>query len=316
MLRLRQWQLLAVALLACLAPLGCGSSGHTAAGPAVGGGSATTGGGGAPGPNGSSAPALPTPTTATEPTAPALPTPSTLPTYKPSTVSRTTKPTPRASAVISLGNIGSPTVDSRHPNGSAGHMIPWSGPSSSPHCILIYNASLPQAVTIVSVSFHVDLAGSSDAGPLQFAVDNSDPNCGWLHAFPGPSSRAPTCGGQTLPPLTGSPLSGPACVLRLDFPAPESNVDRTGHFNFIFQTQCVDRSVAPCSLLTDQPTVAHPVTVRWSPSSFYVAACGRDAFQETDADAAQGKCLDQPSSASASPSSLVASSSAALSPSS
>jgi hypothetical protein len=49
MLRLRQWQLLVVALLVCFAPLGCGSSGHTAAGPAADGGTAATGGGGAPG---------------------------------------------------------------------------------------------------------------------------------------------------------------------------------------------------------------------------------------------------------------------------
>ena len=196
-------------------------------------------------------------------------------------------------------------------------MIPWAGTSSSPHCILIYNASLPQALTIVSVSFQVDVAGSGDAGPLQFAVHNSDQNCGWLHAFPGPSSvRAPTCGGQTLPPLTGNPLSGPACVLRLDFPAPDSNVDRTGHFNFIFQTQCADRAVAPCNLLTEQQTAAHPVTVQWSPGPFYVAACGRDALQETDTIAAQGKCLDASPSASSSSSSSAASSSAALAPSS
>jgi hypothetical protein len=197
-------------------------------------------------------------------------------------------------------------------------MIPWSGTSSSPHCILIYNASLPRALTIVSVSFQVDVAGSGDAGPLQFIDHNTDQNCGWLSptSFQAPSSvRSPTCGGQTLPPLTGSPLSGPACVLRLDFPAPDSNVDRIGHFNFIFQTQCVDRTVAPCNHLTEQPTVAHPVTVRWSPSPFYVAACGRDALQETDTVAAEGKCLDMSPSASTS-SSSVASSSAALSPSS
>lgn len=196
-------------------------------------------------------------------------------------------------------------------------MIPWSGTSSSPHCILIYNESLPRALTIVSVSFQVDVAGSGDAGPLQFIDHNTDENCGWLnptsfHAPPG--VRSPTCGGQTLP-LTGRPLSGPACVLRLDFPAPDSNVDRIGHFNYIFQTQCVDRTVAPCNHLTEQPTVAHPVTVRWSPSPFYVAACGRDALQETDPVAAQGKCLDMSPSASAT-SSSVASSSAAFSPSS
>jgi len=198
-------------------------------------------------------------------------------------------------------------------------MIPWSGTSSSPHCILIYNASLPQALTIVSVSFQVDVAGSGDAGPLQFIDHNTDQNCGWLNAFPAPSSvRAPTCEGETLPPITNpstSNLSVPGCVLRLDFPAPDSNVDRTGHFNFTFQTQCVDRTVAPCNHLTEQPTVGHPVTVRWSPGPFYVAACGRDALQETDAVAAEGKCLDVSPSASAS-SSSVASSSAALSPSS
>jgi hypothetical protein len=183
-------------------------------------------------------------------------------------------------------------------------MIPWAGSESSPHCILIYNASLPQALTIVSVSFQVDVAGSSDAGPLQFAVNNTDPNCGWLNAFHDPTeARVARCGGVTLPLLTGSPLSGKACVLRLDFPAPDSNVDRTGHFNCIFQTKCIDRTVAPCNRLTEQPTVAHPVTVRWSPSPFYVAACGRDALQETDADAAQGKCVDMSPSASASPSS-------------
>jgi hypothetical protein len=185
-------------------------------------------------------------------------------------------------------------------------MIPWAGPSSSPHCILIYNASLPQALTIVSVSFQVDAAGSGDAGPLQFADHNTDPNCGWLSpkSFQAPPGvRAPTCGGQTLQPLTGNPLTGPGCVLRLDFPAPDSNVDRIGHFTFIFQTQCVDRTVAPCDRLTQQPTAADPVTVRWSPGPFYVAACGRDALQETDTVAAEGKCLDMPPSPSASPSS-------------
>lgn len=317
MLRLRQWQLLAVPLLVCLTPLGCGSSGHTAAGYTVDGGSATTGGGGtrgAPGSNGSTAPALPTPSTATESTAPASATPSTLPTYNPSAVSTTTKPTQPASGSISLGNIGSPTLDSQHPNGSTGHMIPA---GISPHCILIYNQILPQAVTIVSVSFQVDLAGSGDAGPLRFDDHNTEKNCGWLHTPPAYLSlRAPTCGGRTLPPLTGDPFAGPSCVLRLDFPAPDSNVDRTGHFTFILQTQCVDRSVAPCNLLTEQPTTAHPVTVQWSPSPFYVAACGGDAPMETDADAAQGKCLDVSPSASASPSSTVASSSATPSPSS
>jgi hypothetical protein len=201
-------------------------------------------------------------------------------------------------------------------------MIPYIGPgpsssSSSPHCILLYNEILPQAVTIVSVSFHVDVAGSGDAGPLQFAVHNTDQKCGWLHAISGPASGlSPTCGGQTLPPLTGDPLAGPGCVLRLDFPAPASNVDRTGHFSFVLQTQCVDRAIAPCNRLTEQPTAAHPVTVRWSPSPFYVAACGGDAHQETDAAAAEGKCLDDSPSSSASSSSPVSSSSAALSPSS
>jgi hypothetical protein len=186
MLRLRKWQLLAVAVLVCLAPLGCGSSGHAAAGSATDGGSATTGGkstlggsvttggggaSGAPGSNGS--------------TAPALPRSSTLPTYNQNTVSPTTKPTRPASGVISLGNVGSPTVDSQHPNNRAGHVIPWSGLSSSPHCILIYNKSLAQALTIVSVSFHVDVAGSGDAGPLQFAVNNTDQNCGCLVATDG-----------------------------------------------------------------------------------------------------------------------------------
>lgn len=318
MLRLRQGQLLALTFLVCLALLGCGSSGHAAGGTRTLGGSVTTAAGGAPGAsgsNGAKAPASPTPSTAAGATALASPTSSTLPTYNGNSVSPAAKPTRSAGGVVSLGNIGSPTVDSRHPNGSAGHLIPWSGTSSSPHCVLIYNASLPQALTIVSVSFQVDVAGSGDAGPLQFAVHNSDPNCGWLHAYPGPSSRAPTCGGQTLPPLSGNPLSGPACVLRLDFPAPDSNVDRTGHFNFIFQAQCVDRTVAPCSRLTEQPTVVHPVTVRWSPSPFYVAACGHDAPQETDAVAAEGKCLDVSPSASTS-SSSGASSSATLSPSS
>jgi hypothetical protein len=288
-------------------------------GPTEPGSPVTTGGGGArgaPGSNGSRAPALPTPSTATKSRAPALPTPSTVPTYNQGTVSPTAKPTRSASGFISLGNIGSPTVDSQHPNGSAGHKIPYIGPgpsssSSSPHCILIYNGSLPQALTIVSVSFHVDVAGSGDAGPLQFAVHNIDQSCGWLHSDPS-GVRAPTCGGKTLPPLplTGPPSSGPGCVLRLDFPAPTSNVDRTGHFTFIFQTQCVDRAVAPCNLLAGQPTAAHPVTVRWSPSPFYVAACGGDAPRESEADAAEGKCLD------VSPSASTSSSSAALSASS
>jgi hypothetical protein len=326
MLGLRQWQLLVVALLVCLAPVGCGSGGHTSAGSAANGGPAATGGkstpggstatggggtSGAPGSNGSTVPASPTPSTATGSGAPVSPTSSTLPTYNQNTVSPTAKPTRPSNGVISLGNIGSPTVDSRHPNTSAGHVIPWSGDSSSPHCILIYNEILPQALTIVSVSFHVDIAGSGDAGPLQFAVDNTDQNCGWFKNLgQAPSSvRSPTCGGKTLPPLTGDPLAGPGCVLRLDFPAPASNVDRTGHFSFILQTQCVDRAVAPCSHLTEQPTVAHPVTVQWSPSPFYVAACGGDARQETDAAAAEGKCLDVSPSASASSSSAALSAS-------
>ena len=193
-------------------------------------------------------------------------------------------------------------------------MIPWSGSSSSPHCILIYNEILPQPLTIVSVSFHVDIAGSGAAGPLQLSVNNTDASCGWLHPYPVPPSRAPTCGGVTLAPLTGDPLAGPGCVLRLDFPDPASNVDRTGHFSFVLQTQCVDRTVAPCNRLTQPPTAAHPVTVRWSPGPFYVAACGGDARQETDAAAAAGICLDDSPSASAS-ASAGASSSAGLSPS-
>ena len=316
MLRLRQWQLLAFALLACLAPLGCGSSGHAAAGSAVDGGSATTGGkstpsgsvttggGGAPGSNGS--------------TAPALPTPSTLPTYNQNTVSPTTKPKRHGSGVISLGNIGSPTVDSQHPNHSAGHLIPQG--SISPHCILVYNWNLPRALTIVSVSFQVDVPGSSTAGPLQFVADNTEQNCGWLTGSYGAplSVRAPTCGGKTLPPLphTGPPYSGPGCVLRVDFTAPDSNVERTGHFNFILQTQCVDSAVAPCNGLARPPTAAHPVTVRWSPGPFYVVFCGRPLSSESEADAAEGKCPDESTSASTSSSSPVASSSAAVSPSS
>ena len=112
-----------------------------------------------------------------------------------------------------------------------------------------------------------------------------------------------------LPPITNprtSNLSIPACVLRLNFPVPLDNLDveRTGHFTFVLQTQCVDRAVAPCSLLTEQPTAANPVTVQWSPGPFYVAACGRDDYPwETDQAAAQGKCLHGPPSASASPSS-------------
>jgi len=349
MLRLRQWQLLAIALLVCLAPLGCGGNGHTSAGSAADGRPAATSSGGPrgiPGPNGaagsngsngangsngsngaagsngangsngSTAHAAPTPSTSTKSKAPAAPTQTALPTYNESTVSPTSKPTQPGSGPVSLGNIGSPTVDSRHPNGSAGHLIPYSGAGSSPHCILLYNKTLPQAVTIVSVAFHVDVAGSGDAGPLQFAVHNTDQKCGWLHAIPGPASGlSPTCGGQTLPPLTGDPVAGPACVLRLDFPNPASNVDRTGYFTFVFQTQCADSTVAPCNRLTEQPTAAHPVTVQWSPSPFYVVACGGDAHQETEADAALGKCVDDSPSASASSSSPVASSSAAISPS-
>jgi len=98
-------------------------------------------------------------------------------------------------------------------------------------------------------------------------------------------------------------------VLRVDIPSPASNVERTGHFNFILQTQCVDRVVAPCNLLTEQPTAAHPVTIRWSPGPFYVAFCGI-APLETEADAAAGKCVYGSPSASAS------SSSAALAPTS
>jgi hypothetical protein len=192
----------------------------------------------------------------------------------------------------------------------AGHNIPWSScasPSptcstSSPHCILVYNASLPRALTIVSVSFQVDVAGSGDAGPLQFNVHNTDQNCGWLNSgYPAPSSvRAPTCGGKTLPPLTGPVFSSPGCVLRLDFPAPASNVDRIGHFTFILQTQCVDRTLAPCSRLTEQPTAAHPVTVRWSPGPFYVVFCGKDF--ESDVFAAAGVCVHPSPSPSVSPS--------------
>ena len=329
---------LVVALLVCLAPLGCGSGGHTSAGSAANGGptaaggkstlggsvttgAVTTGGGGtsgAPGSNGPTVPASPTSSTATGSRG-VSPTSSTPPTYDQNTVSPTAKPTRPDNGPISLGNIGSPTVDSRHPNGSAGHLIPFdTAPDSPPHCILVYNQSLPRALTIVSVSFQVDVPGSPTAGALQFNVHNTDQNCGWLnsgYAAP-PSVRAPTCGGKTLPPLplTGPPFSGPGCVLRLDIPAPAGNVERTGHFTFILQTQCVDRAVAPCNRLAGQPTAAHPVTVRWSPGPFYVVFCGL-APLETEADAAAGKCVyDSPSpSTSSSP---VSSSSAALSPSS
>jgi hypothetical protein len=252
-------------------------------------------------------------------TAPASQTPSTLPTYNPSSVSQAAKPKQSGSPVISLGNIGSPTVDSTHPNGSAGHLIPYAGASSSPHCILVYNEILPQALTIVSVSFHVDVPGSGTAGPLQFADQNTDQNCGWLSGgYAAPSSvRSPTCGGKTLPPLplTGPPFSGPGCVLRLDIPAPASNVERTGHFTFILQTQCVDRTVAPCDRLAGQPTPAHPVTVQWSPGLFYVVFCGNDPV-ETQTDAAAGECVYPSPSAATSPTSPATSSSATPSPSS
>ena len=131
----------------------------------------------------------------------------------------------------------------------------------------------------MTVGFQVDVAGSGDAGPLKFIDDNTDQNCGWLNpVLPGPFKRPrPHMRGKDLAVTQpGTALSGPACVLRLDFPVPlDNNVERTGHFNFIFQAQCVDRTVAPCNHLTEQPTVAHPATVRWSPSPFYVAACGR-----------------------------------------
>lgn len=279
----------------------------------------TTGGGGAsvaPGANGSAAPGSPgspahstglgaavpgSPAhgAATGPAIPQAPANSALPTYNGNSVRPTTKPTQSGGGPVSLGNIGSPTIDSQHPNGSAGHEIPWSGTGTSPHCILVHNVSFPQALTIVSISFHSDVAGPGDAGPLQFVAENTNQNCGWLaNGYQAPLSvRSPTCGGVTLPLYTtGSPFSGPACVLRLDIPHPESHADRIGHFNFILQTKCVDRAVAPCSLLANQPTAGHPVTVRWSPPAFYVADCP-DARGETDAAAAQGKCLDQPSSA-------------------
>jgi hypothetical protein len=160
--------------------------------------------------------------------------------------------------------------------------------------------SLLKELTIVSVRFHVDLAGSGTAGPLQFADQNTDQNCGWLHAYAAPLSvRSPTCGGETLPtlqPITRSPFESPGCVLRLDVPAPDSDVDRTGHFTFSLQTQCVDRVVAPCNRLTEQPTAEHPVTVKWSPSPFYVAACGPGFQHDIEPDAAQGKCPDKPPS--------------------
>jgi hypothetical protein len=169
---------------------------------------------------------------------------------------------------------------------------------------VVYNGSLPRALTIVSVSFQVDIPGSGAAGPLQFIANNTDQNCGWLSANPASTSvRSPTCGGVTVPPLphTGPPIDGPSCVLRVDIPSPASNVDRTGHFTFVLQTQCVDRTVAPCSRLAVQPTAAHPVTVRWSPGPFYVAFCGND-YLETYALAAQGICVHPSPSASASPS--------------
>ena len=315
MLRLRQWQLLAVALLVCFAPLGCGSSGHPAPGSAVGGGPATTGGkstfggqattgaGGASGSNGSTAPASTAPPTATGTAAPASTAPSTLKSYNPGSVSQTAKPPPPDNGVVSLGNIGSPTIDSTHPNGSTGHLIPA---GSSPHCILVYNFSLPLALTIVSVSFQVGIPGSGAAGPLQFVADNTDQNCGWLSGgYAAPASlRSPTCAGKTLPAMpmrpTGPPFTYPGCVLRVDIPSPTINVDRTGHFTFVFQTQCVDRSVAPCSRLAVQPTAAHPVTVRWSPGPFYVVFCGKDF--ESDVFAAAGVCVHPSPSPSASPS--------------
>jgi hypothetical protein len=231
-------------------------------------------------------------------------------------VTPTVKPTTKGGGhVISLPNVGGPTVDSRHPNQSAGHLIPW---GSSPHCILVYNASLPQPVTIVSVSFHVDLAGSTDAGPLQFADHNTDPDCGWLKnwAHNTTGDRAPTCAGVTLGPHVGDPFTGPGCVLRLDIPAPESNVDRTGHFTFVLRMTCLDSTVAPCDLLSPAPTNAHPVTVQWHPSSFYLAACGRDAPGETESVAATGVCLQEPASPSTSPAPGAGSSSAGVSPSS
>jgi hypothetical protein len=160
--------------------------------------------------------------------------------------------------------------------------------------------SLPPipAIKIVSVSFHVDKAGSGTAGPLRFADHNTDQNCGWLENYgPAPLSvRSPTCGGVTLPtlqPMTQSQFGSPGCVLRLDVPDPKSDVDRTGHFTFKFQTQCVDRAVAPCNRLTEPPTAEHPVTVQWSPSDFYVAACGPGYQHDIEPLAAQGKCPDK-----------------------
>jgi hypothetical protein len=238
--------------------------------------------------------------------------PSTLPTYNPNNVSQTTKPTQHGSTVISLGNIGGPTLDSRHPNGGTGHMIPYSGTNTGPHCILVYNEVLPQAVTIVSISFQVDLGAPGD---LQFDAYNTDPNCGWLTSESGTAShRAATCAGVTLPPLTGDPFEGPGCVLRLNIPNATSNDYITGHFTFVYQTQCVDRAVAPCSLLTEQPTAANPVTVQWSPSPFYVAECGQDP-NENDTYAAEGICVDKSPSPTTSPSSGVVSPSATPSPS-
>ena len=253
----------------------------------------TTGSGGAGGASGSNGS-----------TAPASTAPSTLKSYNPGSVSQTAKPPPPDNGVVSLGNIGSPTIDSTHPNGSTGHLIPA---GSSPHCILVYNFSLPLALTIVSVSFQVDIPGSGAAGPLQFIANNTDQNCGWLknqQPQPPPSVRSPTCAGKTLPAMpmrpTGPPFTYPGCVLRVDIPYPTINVDRTGHFTFVFQTQCVDRSVAPCSRLAVQPTAAHPVTVRWSPGPFYVVFCGKDF--ESDVFAAAGVCVHPSPSPSASPS--------------
>lgn len=203
-----------------------------------------------------------------------------------------------------LPNVGGPTVDSRHPNTSNGHRIPWSGPSSSPHCILMYNSSRPQPIKIISVGFHVDSPASTDAGPLQFNTRNGDENCGWLNNAPRNTTgdREPTCAGVTLGPHTGEPFTGPGCVLRLDFTAADSNVDRIGHFTFVLQTTCVDDDVDPCDRLSPAPTHSHPVTVQWQPSPFYVAACGRDAPKETEDDAAKGVCVNEAAPPSTSPS--------------
>jgi hypothetical protein len=103
--------------------------------------------------------AVATSSTATDSAPPAARTSSAIPTYNQSTVSQTSKPTEPSNKVISLGDIGSPTIDSRHPNQSAGHMIPPdTAPDAPPHCILVYNQIVPQALTIVSVTFRVYLA--------------------------------------------------------------------------------------------------------------------------------------------------------------